>query len=179
MENLDRLTRAGLSYFDSNTEVLDGMDWSKTEIGERSKWPQTLHAYVNFISTLPHPAAIFWGASLCMIHNITWATCLPEPSLQGKHAKDCFKGGEGLASLETSLSGHTVQVGMSAVLRVPRRRIPSTDARQLMVFCCSRMPTTQKMPRCYFARCWTATATDKASWHSYCTVHRLSRDLWT
>lgn len=136
MEDLDRLTRAGLSYFDSNTEVIDGWNWTKTSVGDKALWPQHLQAYVNFIATLPHPAAVFWGGSLCMIHNITWATCLPEVKLQGKDAKDCFEG-EGLAALEASLSGHTVQVGRSNVQSLRCRPSYSilTDARQLMASC--------------------------------------------
>lgn len=107
---------AGSSYFSSNSKGINAIDWSNTSLGERSKWPPTLTAHVNFVCTLPHAAAVLWGSSLHVVHNLAWAAAMHGEDVQGKPAEDCFPS-RGLGSLQSTMKGQTVKVGESHLLK--------------------------------------------------------------
>ncbi|KAF2490623.1 hypothetical protein BU16DRAFT_566632 [Lophium mytilinum] len=109
MENLDRLTVAGCSLYDLNSEYLDQTDWSQTPLGLREDWSQTLTCYVNLITTFPHPACVFWGDNLALVHNLAWGKATGNLDGQGIRAHDGFEG-EALGCIKTSVRGHTVKV---------------------------------------------------------------------
>ncbi|KAF2811370.1 uncharacterized protein BDZ99DRAFT_461454 [Mytilinidion resinicola] len=109
MENLDRLTAAGCSLYDLNAEYLDQTDWSQTTLGPHEDWSQTLTCYVNLITTFPHPACVFWGDDLSIIHNLAWGKATGNLDGQGIRAHDAFEG-EALGCIKTSVRGHTVKV---------------------------------------------------------------------
>ncbi|OCL02426.1 two component histidine kinase 1 [Glonium stellatum] len=109
MENLDKLTAAGCSLFDLNTEYLDRTDWPQTNIGARETWPQPLSCFVNLIITFPHPACVFWGNELVIIHNLAWGKACGDHDGQGANVQDRFSG-EALGAIHTSIRGHTVKV---------------------------------------------------------------------
>ncbi|KAF2235026.1 putative histidine kinase HHK12p [Viridothelium virens] len=121
MENLDKLTNAGVSIYDLNNEYLEKTDWSKSPLDARSTWPVALRCYVQLISTLPQPAAIFWGESLTTIQNIAWTKATGEnDESQGADAADCLSG-EALGSLWSSVRGRTVKVaGKSFLPNIPQ-----------------------------------------------------------
>ena len=111
MENLDKLTNAGLSLFDLNVEYLEKTNWSQGPLGARTSWPAALQCFVQLISTLPQPAAIFWGDALTNVHNIGWTKASEDSgTIQGADAAKCFSG-EALGSLWSSARGRTVKVG--------------------------------------------------------------------
>ncbi|KAI9687088.1 MAG: hypothetical protein M1822_002498 [Bathelium mastoideum] len=109
MENLDKLTNAGCPLFDLNHEYLEQTDWSKRAVGPRDSWPVALRCYVQLISALPQPAAIFWGDTLANVHNLAWRKASADDTIQGVDAADCFSG-EALGSLWSSVRGRTVKV---------------------------------------------------------------------
>jgi hypothetical protein len=59
---------------------------------------------------MPHCAAIFWGSSLSIVHNLAWAKARGDLDGQGKNAHDTYSN-EALSSLRASLRGRTCKVG--------------------------------------------------------------------
>ncbi|CAO2649438.1 Nn.00g068230.m01.CDS01 [Neocucurbitaria sp. VM-36] len=110
MENLDKLTAAGLPVFDMNQEHLDQKDWSETPLGSRESWPAALKCIVNScILPMPHCAAIFWGKDLCIIHNLAWGKARGDLDGQGSNANDGYSS-EALSTLRAVLRGRTVKI---------------------------------------------------------------------
>ncbi|KAF2680177.1 two component histidine kinase 1 [Lentithecium fluviatile CBS 122367] len=110
MENLDRLTATGLPIYDLNSEQLERKDWSQTPLGARDSWPVALTCLVNTcILPIPHCAAIFWGSSLSVVHNLAWGKARGQLDGQGTSAVDTY-GEEALSSLRAALRGRTCKV---------------------------------------------------------------------
>ncbi|KAF2795312.1 putative histidine kinase HHK12p [Melanomma pulvis-pyrius CBS 109.77] len=110
METLYKLTAAGLPLFDINTEYLDRTDWSQTLLGPRDSWPVSLTCLVNScLLPIPHPAAIFWGDDLAIVHNVAWDKATKSMGAQGARAVDNYPE-EALISLHSSMRGRTVKV---------------------------------------------------------------------
>ncbi|KAF1851062.1 putative histidine kinase HHK12p [Cucurbitaria berberidis CBS 394.84] len=110
MENLDKLTAAGLPIFDLNQEHLGQKDWSQTSLGPRESWPSALKCLVNScILPMPHCAAIFWGSDLTVINNLAWAKARGDLDDQGSNAHESH-GSSALSTLRAVLRGRTVKV---------------------------------------------------------------------
>lgn len=117
MENLDKLTAAGLPVFDLNQEHLNIKDWSKTPLGDRESWPPALKCIVNTcILPMPHCAAIFWGKDLTVIHNLAWGKARGELDGQATSANDTY-GNQALGTLRAVLRGRTVKVATKFFLQ--------------------------------------------------------------
>ncbi|KUI54506.1 Peroxide stress-activated histidine kinase mak2 [Cytospora mali] len=114
--DLEQLTNAGVCVFDLNAEYLAQKDWSDTLLGPRNKWPLPLRNYVNLIEALPHPAAVFWGPHLSIIHNIAWGSAANYDDGQSAPAADWYQG-EARGSLQSALTGRTVRVAGSFFFR--------------------------------------------------------------
>lgn len=50
-------------------ELVRSMDWSKTPLGSRVAWPQSLRTVVNLVLSSSFPMAIFWGSDLILLYN--------------------------------------------------------------------------------------------------------------
>ncbi|KAF2128604.1 two component histidine kinase 1 [Dothidotthia symphoricarpi CBS 119687] len=110
MENLEKLTSAGLPAFDMNSEDVDSTDWSQTPLGPRESWPLALKCLVNScVLPMPHCAAIFWGKDLSIIHNLAWGKARGDVDTQGAAAHDSYSH-EALSSLRNVVRGRTVKV---------------------------------------------------------------------
>lgn len=81
------------------------------------------------IATLPHPAAVFWGSDLCIVHNIAWCVAWRDEKCSGKIARECFPQ-DGLKALESTLSGYTVEVRNETLLKSTPQHSP--DAQMLL-----------------------------------------------
>ncbi|PVI02789.1 putative histidine kinase HHK12p [Periconia macrospinosa] len=110
MENLDRLTTAGVGIFDLNSEYLSRKDWSQSSLGTRDEWPHTLTTLVNScLLPVPHPAAIFWGSDLTIVHNLAWGKARGDLDGQGTKAHDSYSE-EALSALSVATRGRTIKV---------------------------------------------------------------------
>ncbi|OAL51252.1 two component histidine kinase 1 [Pyrenochaeta sp. DS3sAY3a] len=117
MENLDKLTAAGLAVFDMNQEHLEHKDWSKTALGPREAWSTALKCLVNSsILPMPHCAAIFWGDRLTVIHNLAWGRARGDLDGQGSSANESYSD-EALSTLRAVLRGRTVKVAARFFLK--------------------------------------------------------------
>ncbi|KAL6708235.1 hypothetical protein ACN47E_003419 [Coniothyrium glycines] len=117
MENLDKLTAAGLPVFDLNSEALSKKDWSETPLGPRKKWPLSLKCLVNScVLPMPHCTAIFWGAEQTVIHNLAWEKARGGLDGQAESARSSY-GEEALGTLRTVLRGRTVKVAARYFLK--------------------------------------------------------------
>jgi hypothetical protein len=131
MENLDKLTAAGLPVFDLNSELLDRKDWSQTPLGPRDKWPSSLQCLVNScLLPMPHCAAIFWGNKLTIVHNLAWAKARDDLDGQGTSGHESYPE-EAVGTLVKVLRGRTVKVGKHRTWLMYGR--PGADLRQLLV----------------------------------------------
>ncbi|MGN6184091.1 MAG: PAS domain-containing protein, partial [Thermoanaerobaculia bacterium] len=59
---------------------IDELDWSKTSIGSRAQWPQSLRTAVSICVDSRFPILIWWGPDLIKIYNDAYA-----PILGDKH----------------------------------------------------------------------------------------------
>ncbi|KAL5422769.1 hypothetical protein PMIN04_004436 [Paraphaeosphaeria minitans] len=110
MENLDKLTAAGLPVYDLNLEHLDRKDWTRSPLGRRDTWPTALKALTNScILPIPHCAAIFWGHDLSIVHNLAWGKARGNLDGLGTRAFDSYAE-EALSSLRSAVRGRTCKV---------------------------------------------------------------------
>ncbi|KAF2253673.1 putative histidine kinase HHK12p [Trematosphaeria pertusa] len=117
MENLDKLTAAGLPIFDLDQESLERKDWSESPLGPRDSWPTALTVLVNScILPIPHCAAIFWGADLSIVHNLAWGKARGDLDGLGASADDSYSH-EALGALRGALRGRTVKVASRFFLK--------------------------------------------------------------
>jgi hypothetical protein len=123
MENLDKLTAAGVGVFDLNSEFLSRKDWSESCFGPRHGWSTTLTTLVNScLLPIPHPAAIFWGSDLGIIYNMAWDNAREDKDGQGTRAHDTYSE-EALSALAVATRGRTIKVG-----KIPRFSLPASTA---------------------------------------------------
>ncbi|HEX2833163.1 MAG TPA: ATP-binding protein [Thermoanaerobaculia bacterium] len=64
----------------SMQQRIDALDWSKTSIGSREQWPQSLRTAVSICIDSRFPILIWWGPDLVKIYNDAYA-----PILGDKH----------------------------------------------------------------------------------------------
>src|SRR3546814_4593367 len=67
-------------------------DWSKTGLGPRSDWPQSLKTAVDIILRSPVPMVLLWGRSGIMIYNAGYAAIAGtrHPQLLGQKAAEAW-----------------------------------------------------------------------------------------
>jgi hypothetical protein len=114
MDRLNKLTRAGLSFFDGNQEYFDSVKWEETPLGARKSWGQPTISFVSLLATLPHPAAVFWGEELSQVGNLSWGHASETYNDQGKSGEELYPG-EGNDLLQKCHSGRTVTAGKKVV----------------------------------------------------------------
>lgn len=54
-------------------ELIRSIDWSKTAIGSREDWPQSLRAALGICVNSNFPIAIYWGPQLVLLYNEAWS----------------------------------------------------------------------------------------------------------
>lgn len=128
--DFEQLANAGLSVFDLNSEYLAQEDWSKTPLGPSQEWPQSLTSYVNLIKALPHPAAVFWGSHLSLVHNFAWGAATRYHDGQGRPAAEFYRG-EARSALQSAVTGRTVRIAGE----VFSQKTPSESFGASMVIC--------------------------------------------
>lgn len=77
------------------------------------EWPQSLTSYVNLIKALPHPAAVFWGSHLSLVHNFAWGAATRYHNGQGRPAAEYYRG-EARSALQSAVTGRTIRIGTSS-----------------------------------------------------------------
>ncbi|EIW68283.1 hypothetical protein TREMEDRAFT_69291 [Tremella mesenterica DSM 1558] len=78
--------------------LLETTDWSKTPLGPRDTWPQSLKTIVAMVMQYPHQCCVWWGPDLTLIYNTPYAeTMHKHPYLFG------MSGPEGWAEIWASL----------------------------------------------------------------------------
>src|SRR5882757_2497506 len=60
----------------SMEEAILGIDWSATELGHPSRWPQSLRSIVALILASGKPMFIVWGPSLTLLYNDAYVPLL-------------------------------------------------------------------------------------------------------
>ncbi|KIW04008.1 uncharacterized protein PV09_04834 [Verruconis gallopava] len=102
---------------DSELEQNSGIDalpqvnrdtWEKSSIGPPKTWSDTLRSFAAFITTLPHPSAIFWGDELVLLYNEAWSVATDGAAKQGVKYKQLL-GDEAVSMIRTALLGRTRQ----------------------------------------------------------------------
>lgn len=59
---------------------------------------------------MPHPAAVFWGSHLSLVHNFAWGAATSYHDGQGQPAADYYRG-EARSALQSAVTGRTVRIG--------------------------------------------------------------------
>lgn len=54
-------------------KLIETLDWSKTPLGPREEWPESLTSILTLIMNYPIPACVWWGEELTMIYNQWYA----------------------------------------------------------------------------------------------------------
>ncbi|KAF1971759.1 putative histidine kinase HHK12p [Bimuria novae-zelandiae CBS 107.79] len=128
MDNLDKLTAAGLPIYDLNRENLERKDWTKTKLGKRDGWPTALKTLVNScILPIPHCAAIFWGDGLSIVQNLAWEKARADLDGLGTCADESYSE-EALAALRAAVRGRTCKVACRFFLK----NVPDESAEILL-----------------------------------------------
>ncbi|WVQ81842.1 hypothetical protein IAT38_003969 [Cryptococcus sp. DSM 104549] len=64
--------------------LMETTDWSKTPLGPRELWPQSLKTIVSLVLNYPHQSCLWWGPELTLIYNEPYAQAIHKhPSLFG------------------------------------------------------------------------------------------------
>ncbi|PJZ69725.1 hypothetical protein CH373_11230 [Leptospira perolatii] len=73
-------------------DLVKEMDWSKTPLGRRESWPQSLRTLVELCLDSKFPAVIFWGEHRAQVYNDGYRIILGEkhPKALGQKASDCW-----------------------------------------------------------------------------------------
>jgi hypothetical protein len=71
---------------------------------------------------MPHSAAIFWGESFTVVHNLAWARRRGRLNGQGCSGHESYSG-EALSTLIKVIRGRTIKVGTHRIARSPFRDI--------------------------------------------------------
>ncbi|WVF67533.1 hypothetical protein IAT40_002289 [Kwoniella sp. CBS 6097] len=53
--------------------LMESTDWSKTPLGPRAQWPQSLKTTVSLVLKYPHQCCLWWGKDLTLIYNEAYA----------------------------------------------------------------------------------------------------------
>lgn len=72
--------------------LLESKDWSKTPLGPRSQWPETLRVAVNVMMDSQLPMFVAWGPERIFIYNDAYAVILGEkhPAALGMRFEDLW-----------------------------------------------------------------------------------------
>nr|XP_019006639.1 uncharacterized protein I203_00231 [Kwoniella mangroviensis CBS 8507]OCF70100.1 hypothetical protein I203_00231 [Kwoniella mangroviensis CBS 8507] len=54
-------------------DLMESTDWSKTPLGPREQWPQSLKTIVSLVLHYPHQCCLWWGKELTLIYNEAYA----------------------------------------------------------------------------------------------------------
>ncbi|RZK77011.1 MAG: hypothetical protein EOO66_32150, partial [Methylobacterium sp.] len=94
---------------------LRSLDWSRTPVGPRERWPTALRAAVDIMLAQPVAMLILWGPDLVAIYNDAQAAMLGQkhPSALGRPVRDIWPEVSGSIHKETvgrALSGESVLI---------------------------------------------------------------------
>lgn len=66
--------------------LIESTDWSKTPLGPRDRWPQSLKTSFSTVLAMPCQATLWWGPQLCMLYNDHYAAMIANkhPQLFGQ-----------------------------------------------------------------------------------------------
>jgi hypothetical protein len=81
----------------------------KSPLGHPETWPNTLRAFVVFITTLPHPAAVLWGDELIILYNAAWGKEAAKGAAKQGAAQREILAEEALTTIRTTMMGSTRQ----------------------------------------------------------------------
>ena len=73
-------------------ELIRSIDWSKTPLGSRDAWPESLRTVVNLILASSFPMAILWGSDLIYIYNDAYRVIAAgrHPNAMGKSIREVW-----------------------------------------------------------------------------------------
>ena len=122
--DLDQLTSGARKPITDTTSVeylLQNTDWSKTSLGPRSRWPQSLRTMLSLVQALPLQATLWWGPELVLLYNEHYANML-----QGKHPS--------LFGMEGARGYAEVWAGLGPVAKSVMSGIPASQDDDLFLF---------------------------------------------
>ncbi|ODN83508.1 hypothetical protein L202_01642 [Cryptococcus amylolentus CBS 6039] len=65
-------------------DLMASTDWTKTPLGPREQWPQSLKTIVALVMNYPHQCCLWWGRDLTLIYNEPYAKAIHKhPSIFG------------------------------------------------------------------------------------------------
>lgn len=72
--------------------VIRSMDWSRTPLGPRESWPQSLRTTVNLCLSSNFPIAMIWGPQCVQLYNDGyWPNCgTKHPQSMGQDFRECW-----------------------------------------------------------------------------------------
>ena len=69
------------------------LDWSETDLGPPATWPESLRTAVSICLTSRFPIVLWWGASLTLLYNDGYISCLgpgKHPQWLGRSGRECW-----------------------------------------------------------------------------------------
>jgi hypothetical protein len=122
--DLDQLTSGPRKPIGDRTSVeylLQNTDWSKTSLGPRSRWPQSLRTMLSLVQALPLQATLWWGPELVLLYNEHYANMI-----KGKHPS--------LFGMEGAKGYAEVWAGLGPVAKSVMSGIPASQDDDLFLF---------------------------------------------
>ena len=76
----------------STRDLIDQFDWSRSPIGPREAWPQSLRTAASICVESRFPILIWWGPELTMIYNDAYSVMLgsKHPHALGSRGADVW-----------------------------------------------------------------------------------------
>jgi hypothetical protein len=112
LEQLTSGPRKSILDITSVEYLLQNTDWSKTSLGPRSQWSQSLRTMLSLVQALPLQATLWWGPELVLLYNEHYAKMIggKHPNLFG------MSGPRGYAEVWSALGpvAKTVMSGIPA-----------------------------------------------------------------
>jgi signal transduction histidine kinase len=59
-------------------DMVRSFDWSKTDLGPATAWPQSLRSALSICMNMPTVAALYWGPNFTVVYNDAYAPALAE-----------------------------------------------------------------------------------------------------
>ena len=122
--------------------LIRSTDWSRTLMGPRDAWPESLRTAVGIVVASRFPMALLWGDELILVYNDAYA------SSRGANLRP--------RSATTGSSGPRSHIQSPSCATVVERRRRSPRAR-------SSHATTTASPRGVYSRCATAPCAPRAA----------------
>jgi hypothetical protein len=69
------------------------MDWSKTDLGPPSGWPENLRTSVSICLTSRFPIVLWWGPNLTLLYNDAYSAVMgpgKHPQWLGRSGRECW-----------------------------------------------------------------------------------------